>query len=474
MADDLVADFMDILEDAAEPSSPSDESARVDEEEPPPAAKRQRVHQAHVIDCIGVSSPVPGDDGNTAASSVAAATTAVSRTDRIDDDWRLPLQDVLRPHWSSAGWQLRPLVVDSLFSGTATEMYALRRGGMITATARVAAEKDPAAWLFCQSDQATGAPHECWFTCARALASTGAAMCLTHGREHAIPDGPADLLVAGIVCKPFSFQRVGRWGPGGAQAHPDFDLGDVALKYIARTLPSMVLLENVLGWDCLSHSAEQDELTAMEDTSRRLRESGYTTMPIRLDTDTWSVVARPRIYIMAARTASSLAAVAMARDLVLSVVRARASRLPSGTWMIGPGDDGHEQKCLVLRGRGGDVADVVVVGVVFVDLIVVAVVDVVVADVSSVVHVFYVVVDVHYQRFGMDVCLAPRLQVLRGSPKATADAAGSKCCDGGPEFEIAAPKLEAASQRFGMAVPSLERLTQHAARRVKVDAVSKL
>ena len=319
------------------------------------ASLRQNVSSS-AADTSGTTHPLPGNvAGEQGANS---SLDARGRAHQIESGWRDPIVEVLGSRWSSLRPQRRKLVVDSLLTGTGVEMYSFVRGGMIDIELRVCVERKLVAWTFATLDQSgqqrRGHLPQCWFTCLRRLVREGVADCRVCGRAHAAPRSPADLLCAGIVCKPFSFQWSGRW-VAGSEAHAEFDIGELVMDYIRLTRPRLVLLENVMGWDVTTRhdtDGDTDGHTPMERIMQALQACGYAAQAITLDTEVWSAMSRPRIYIMGARldlTAGGMSQhLQIARDGIVSCMQARARRPPSPIPVIRPGDDEHSAKKSVL------------------------------------------------------------------------------------------------------------------------------
>ena len=247
---------------------------------------------------------------------------------------------VLRPVFDNLGPQRRPLVVDSLCSGTETEAYVVQACGLIAAHHRLTVDNKENLDKWFAGQRA--ARSDCHFTCLRTLASSHAAHCTNHGYSHGIPEGRADLLSTGFVCKPYSDLRVGRFSDGNVAQHRDSDMFEHVLAYIGSTRPRAVFLENVAGWNKRTREErEEGTPSAMEKAALSLRGLGYFARALSLDTDCWSQVHRPRVYIIAVSrdTASSDAALDTAIDLVHTIVSERGMRPPRDVhWLarVGP------------------------------------------------------------------------------------------------------------------------------------------
>lgn len=315
-------------------------------------ASLREIVSSSVADISGTSHQLPG---NVVGELGANPSLDVrGRAHQIESCWRDPVVEVLGSHWSSLRPQRRKLVVDSLLTGTGVEMYSLVRGGMIDIELRVCVESKLVAWIFATLDQPgqqrRGHLPQCWFTCLRQLVTMGEAHCRVCGGAHAAPRSPADLLCAGIVCKPFSYQWSGRWA-AGSEAHSDFDIGGLVLEYIRLTGPRLVLLENVMGWNTTTKH-DKDGKTPMERILQALAGHGYAVQAITLDTEVWSQMSRPRIYIMAARLDLHVGGMSphlqVARDRIVSCMQTRARQPPSRMPVIRPGDDEYSAKQSIL------------------------------------------------------------------------------------------------------------------------------
>ena len=147
--------------------------------------------------------------------------------------WLASLQEVARPILRAIGSQQRALVVDELLSGTCTAVYGLLAADLARTHHRLMVEKDAEAAMFCRDQVGR---EEYFRPTLQSLLE-----------DHPAPWTLSDLLVAGIVCKPFSQASAKRRRPGSVEEHPDFDIGDRVVAYILERLLWMFLLENVLG-----------------------------------------------------------------------------------------------------------------------------------------------------------------------------------------------------------------------------------
>lgn len=246
----------------------------------------------------------------------------------IVDDWVWPVRQVCE-----GGRPSRPIIVDSLCAGTETEMYGFRTAAVFPVRLRVVVEKKESASKWLRAQRLRWDP-ECRFEDVREVASSGAAWCLTHRRRHA-PPGGADLLVAGVVCKPFSQARQGRFADGGVEAHVDADIGQAALAYVRRTRPNLVLIENVSGWNKRSRVERgRDDPSPMDKMRRKLEALGYAAQCVHLDVCVWSQCRRDRVYMLGARKDCLASPDAATRGLDLALklteemVALRATRPP--------------------------------------------------------------------------------------------------------------------------------------------------
>jgi len=122
---------------------------------------------------------------------------------------------------------------------------------------------------------------------------------LSFARHHAEcqPDpGRADILVAGIPCRPYSRARVTRMKQGSVEGHSDFPLFQHTLSIMDKAEPIIVVLENVVGWDApVSSDAAPDDPTPMESAAQAIRNLGkYHVQPVQLGMTVWSHMARER------------------------------------------------------------------------------------------------------------------------------------------------------------------------------------
>ena len=245
-------------------------------------------------------------------------------------DWSDPLGEALHERLHMLGPQLRDIIMDTLCSGADTEAYSLRKAALLDFVHRVAVECEsfPDEFLTAQNEPKSA----CWFGCVREYASTSttATWCRRHGANHPRPTELADLLAAGIVCRPYSQQRNKRFRSQSVEEHQDFDIADHVLEHVRRSRPRLVMIENVGGWDKLSREERaQDCESYMEKFIADLRAIGYEVRSITLDTKTWSNVRRPRIYVLATiRTASSAAAMDDVVSLIGHCVAERAKTPP--------------------------------------------------------------------------------------------------------------------------------------------------
>lgn len=272
---------------------------------------------------------------SSAADEKGSMTTPQRLTHRIADDdkeqsvvgdWLVPLRKVLAPLIAVLGKQRRPLVLDTLLSGTETEVYALSQSGLFRFVHRVSVEQWPVCHAFVA---AQGQPMpECLHRDMKAYASSEAAQwCVTHGQSHEKPSQLADILCAALVCTPYSSQRSGRFRAGSVESHEAFDIAGCVLEHIRQARPRSVLIENVVGWAMTSREERDGGATSsMEEFMQALQGLRYHVRSIALDTDAWSLVRRPRIYLIAIHMglASSATAIERTIKLVSAVVAERA------------------------------------------------------------------------------------------------------------------------------------------------------
>ena len=181
-----------------------------------------------------------------------------------------PLAEVVQPILRAIGSQKRAFVVDELLSGSCTAVYGLLRAELVRTHHRLAVERDVEAATFARAQVGR---EEYFRQNLKELVE-----------DHPAPWTPADLLVAGIVCKPFSLANATRRQPGSVETHPDFGVGQKVVDYILEYTPSMFLLENVVGWgQALSPGAPASGMQRIEGA---LRVSGSTV------SNAWSLVRR--------------------------------------------------------------------------------------------------------------------------------------------------------------------------------------
>jgi hypothetical protein len=191
-------------------------------------------------------------------SDPAARAFIDPRGGRIIQHWVAPLRDVVRHILRAIGSQQRALVVDELLSGTCTAVYGLLAADLAHTHHRLIVGKDVETVMSCRDQVGR---EEYFRPSLQSLFE-----------NHPTPWTPADLLVAGIVCKPFSAANAQRRQPGSVENHPDFDIGAHVVDYILERMPWMFLLENVVGWgQNLSPGAQKSSMRSIED---RFRASG--------------------------------------------------------------------------------------------------------------------------------------------------------------------------------------------------------
>ena len=106
----------------------------------------------------------------------------------------------------------------------------------------------------------------------------------------------------------------------------------------------------------MPRSAPADDLSNMEDAVSRLVLIGYVARPISMGTEAWSILPRPRIYVMACRAdlsravADTMLALEKAQDLVWACVQARALQPPLAIPFLTHTD---RRSIMEARGSGG-------------------------------------------------------------------------------------------------------------------------
>ena len=208
---------------------------------------------------------------------------------------------------------------------------------MVQVAHRVAVEREtfPDAFLTEQGEPKAA----CWYGCVREYASSDAASaiwCRRHQAHHPKPTVAADMLCAGIVCRPYSQQRSGRFRDQSVEEHADFDIAEFVLEHVRKAEPRMVFIENVIGWDRLSRAQREEGCDSyMEKIIADLRDLGYEVRTVALDTTTWSNVRRPRVYVLGTiRSASSAAAM---DDVVSLIAHCVAERGKTPARQVEPG-----------------------------------------------------------------------------------------------------------------------------------------
>ena len=303
-----------------------------------PQEKKVKVSLASSVAAHGASLDAASTTTAPASMSIPAAQASLDkRGRRILEDWVAPLREVVQPMLLALGSQQRALVIDELLSGTCSAVYSLLAAEVVHIRHRLMVEKNAEAVKFCR-DQVGSAEYY-----------VPLLQSLSH--DHPAPWTPADLLVAGIVCKPFSTANAKRRQAGSVESHPDFGIGSLVVDYILERLPWMFLLENVLGWG-QKMCPEETGPSAMEAVEKRFLASGiYKVLTLELGTDAWSQGRRTSFFMVGVRSAltdaSSDAAQQRFTEKLQAIVLRRAARRPAhwDEWLLHPGDSGY---CMML------------------------------------------------------------------------------------------------------------------------------
>ena len=138
------------------------------------------------------------------------------------------------------GKQLRELVVTTAFTGTNASGEVMKELGI---KHRHLFDVDPkAAALHFRQQNGLEAP--CSFKCIRRLNEAGAGKCWRHHPNQCrLPSTQADLAVLGFPCRPYSACRTGSGSAENVAQHPEFDLTEHAIRFVANTRPFPVLFK---------------------------------------------------------------------------------------------------------------------------------------------------------------------------------------------------------------------------------------
>ena len=128
--------------------------------------------------------------------------------------------------------------------------------------------------------------------------AASSAECVWHGGPCEIPLSEADILAIGLSCKPYSSQRVGRYGKGSVRAHPDFYLMEEFLEVMRIHGIPLAIFENVRGF---LQDDDDDGGTPLERLIKELQDAGYLCLGMMLDAHTWLPVIRDRFFLIIGR-----------------------------------------------------------------------------------------------------------------------------------------------------------------------------
>ena len=328
-----------------------------------PEEKKVKVNSASSAAAHGASSGSGSYTAHGASLDAAATITAQAsmnipvaqasldrRGKSILEDWVAPLREVVQPKLQALGSQQRALVADELLSGTCSAVYSLLAAELVHTQHRLMVEKDAEAIEFCREQVSSSkyvVPH--LQTLFHDHPGGSDAPPGSSGTPPGSSDAlwtPADLLVAGIVCKPFSIANAKRRKAGSVENHPDLGIGGLVVNYILERLPLMFVLENVLGWGQQMCPA-QTRPSAMESVEQRFRDSGiYKTVTLELGTHAWSQGRRTSLFIVGIHhtltDASSDAAQQRFTETLQAIVLRRSAQGPArwDQWLLRPGDTG--------------------------------------------------------------------------------------------------------------------------------------
>lgn len=182
-----------------------------------------------------------------------------------------------------------------LCSGLMTATRAMNKVGLFDVVTIMSVDPSPAATKMAV---ATGNKSQHHFNRIADIIAASSAECVWHDGPCQIPLSEADILVIGLSCKPYSSQRVGRYGnKGSVRAHPDFYLMEEFLEVMRIHEIPLAIFENVRGF----LQDDDDGGTPLERLVEELRDAGYSCLGMMLDARTWLPVIRDRFFLLIGR-----------------------------------------------------------------------------------------------------------------------------------------------------------------------------
>ena len=183
-----------------------------------------------------------------------------------------------------------------LCSGLMTATRAMDKVGLFDVVTIMSVDPSHAATRMAV---ATGCKSQHHFNRIADIIAASSAKCAWHDGPCEISLSEADILVIGLSCKPYSCQRVGRYGKGSVRAHPDFYLLEEFLEVMRLHQIPLAIFENVRGF---LQDDDDDGGTPLERLVEELKDAGYVCLGVMLDARTWLPVIRDRFFLFIGRS----------------------------------------------------------------------------------------------------------------------------------------------------------------------------